>query len=79
MVKWSLQKGYVALPKSVKKERIVANAAVDAFVIEDADVQAMDALDEHLVTGTPCGSHCGGGGGGADDVEWIDWDPTNCE
>lgn len=59
MVKWSLQKGYVPLPKSVKKERIVANAAVDAFVIEDADVKVMDSLDEHLVTGTPCSSDCG--------------------
>lgn len=67
----------MALPKSVKKERIVANAAVDAFVIEDADVQAMDALDEHLVTGTPCGSRCGDDHD--DNAEWIDWDPTNCE
>lgn len=37
----------------------MANAAVDAFVIEDADVKVMDSLDEHLVTGTPCGSDCG--------------------
>ncbi|KAH0602402.1 uncharacterized protein H6S33_008741 [Morchella sextelata] len=50
MVKWSLQKGYVALPKSVKRERIVENAGVDGFVIEQADVEKMDALDEGLVT-----------------------------
>ena len=51
LVRWSLQHGYVPLPKSVKKERIVENAGVEGFVIEDADVERMDALDEYLVTG----------------------------
>lgn len=51
MVKWSLQKGYVVLPKSVQEERIIANAAVDKFTIEDGDMRLMDGLDEHLVTG----------------------------
>jgi diketogulonate reductase-like aldo/keto reductase len=51
LVRWSLQHGYVPLPKSVKKERIVENADVEGFVIEDADVERMDALDEYLVTG----------------------------
>ena len=49
-VKWSLQNGFVPLPKSVKQERVVANAQVDGFVIEDADLEALRALDEHLVT-----------------------------
>ncbi len=51
LVRWSLQKGFVPLPKSIKKERIVANADVQGFEIEDTDVQEMDGLDEHLVTG----------------------------
>lgn len=51
MVKWSLQKGYVTLPKSVKKERIISNVAVDKFEIGDGDMKLMDGLDEHLVTG----------------------------
>lgn len=51
MVRWSLQKGYVTLPKSVKKERIISNVAVDKFVIEDGDMKLMDGLDEHLITG----------------------------
>lgn len=51
MIRWSLQKGYVALPKSVKKERIISNAAVDKFIIEDGDMKLMDGLDEHLITG----------------------------
>jgi len=50
LVRWSLQKGFVPLPKSIKKERIVANADVQGFEIEDIDVQEMDSLDEHLVT-----------------------------
>lgn len=41
----------MTLPKSVKKERIIANAAVDGFTIEDEDMKLMDGLDEHLVTG----------------------------
>lgn len=50
LVRWSLQKGYVPLPKSVHKERIISNAEVDNFVIDDADMKAMDSLDEYLVT-----------------------------
>jgi hypothetical protein len=51
MVRWSIQHGYVPLPKSVHKERIVENAQVGAFEIEEKDMQTMDALDEYLVTG----------------------------
>ncbi|KAF4636352.1 hypothetical protein G7Y89_g1724 [Cudoniella acicularis] len=50
MVKWSLQHGYVPLPKSVKKDRIVSNAAVDSFEIEESDMNVLDGLDEVLVT-----------------------------
>lgn len=39
------------LPKSVKKERIVENAQVEGFEIEDGDMKSMDGLDEYLVTG----------------------------
>ena len=51
LVRWSLQHGYVPLPKSVRKERIVENAGVEGFFIEGADIERMDALDEYLVTG----------------------------
>ncbi|EEA27948.1 aldo-keto reductase, putative [Talaromyces marneffei ATCC 18224] len=50
MVRWSLQHGYVPLPKSVKKDRIVANAQVEGFEIDSADMDTMDGLDEYLVT-----------------------------
>lgn len=51
LVRWSLQHGYVPLPKSVNKDRIISNAQVDGAEISDEDMKAMDALDEYLVTG----------------------------
>lgn len=51
LVRWSLQHGYVPLPKSVKQARIVENSEVGGFEIEEADVKTMDGLDEYLVTG----------------------------
>ncbi|KAJ4378550.1 hypothetical protein N0V86_006256 [Didymella sp. IMI 355093] len=51
LVRWSLQHGYVPLPKSVKKERIVENSQIGGFEIEDGDMKTMDGLDEYLVTG----------------------------
>jgi diketogulonate reductase-like aldo/keto reductase len=50
MVRWSLQHGYVPLPKSATRARIVENGQVDGFEIEEDDVKAMDKLDEYLVT-----------------------------
>ncbi len=51
LVRWSLQHGYVPLPKSVKKERIVENSEIGGFEIEHGDMETMDGLDEYLVTG----------------------------
>ncbi|KAF1946194.1 Aldo/keto reductase [Clathrospora elynae] len=50
LVRWSLQHGYVPLPKSVKKERIIENSDIGGFEIKDDDMSAMDRLDEYLVT-----------------------------
>ena len=50
MIRWSLQHGFVPLPKSVTKERIIANGDVGGFEINDGDMEAMDRLDEYLVT-----------------------------
>ncbi|RDW73530.1 aldo-keto reductase-5 [Coleophoma cylindrospora] len=50
LVRWSLQHGYVPLPKSVKEKRIVENADIGGFEIEEEDVKALDACDEYLVT-----------------------------
>jgi len=49
-IRWSLQKGYVPLPKSVTESRIVSNSQIEHFSIQDSDIKEMDGLDEHLVT-----------------------------
>ncbi|KAL2018992.1 hypothetical protein VTK56DRAFT_10217 [Thermocarpiscus australiensis] len=50
MVRWSIQHGFVTLPKSVKQDRLIANADVGGFEISREDMDTMDALDEKLVT-----------------------------
>lgn len=40
----------VTLPKSSRKERLVENVQVNGFEISDADMEALDGLDENLVT-----------------------------
>jgi len=50
LVRWSLQHGYVPLPKSVRKERIIENSEIQSFIIEATDMKRLDGLDEYLVT-----------------------------
>lgn len=50
MVRWSAQHGYVPLPKSVNRERIIANAQIEGFAIGEEDMGVLDGLDEYLVT-----------------------------
>ena len=73
MVRWSCQHGYVPLPKSSKKERIVQNAEVGGFEISAEDMKKMDSLDEELVTGKLTTIW---------NLTWeltiVDWDPYDC-
>ena len=50
MVRWSLQHGFVPLPKSVTKSRIIENGDVGEFEIDGTDMKRLDDLDEYLVT-----------------------------
>jgi diketogulonate reductase-like aldo/keto reductase len=45
ILRWHIQRGIVAIPKSVKKERIVENFSVFDFVLSDEDMEAIKALD----------------------------------
>lgn len=45
VLRWDLQKGVVTIPKSSKKERIVANADIFDFELTEEDIQALDKLD----------------------------------
>lgn len=51
IVRWHVQHGTVPLPKSVNPERIVANLAVDDFVLTEAEMSAIDALEAGNRTG----------------------------
>ncbi|KAG5647376.1 hypothetical protein DXG03_000444 [Asterophora parasitica] len=50
LLRYSVQKGYVPLPKSVSQKRIVANAQIFDFKLTEEDMEALDALEEGLVT-----------------------------
>ncbi|KAA1466487.1 Aldo/keto reductase [Dentipellis sp. KUC8613] len=45
LVRWSLQHGFIPLPKSVNPDRIKSNAQVFDFEISEADMKRLDALD----------------------------------
>lgn len=46
LLRWSLQKGYVPLPKSDAPSRIVGNAALYGFALDTADMEGLDGLDQ---------------------------------
>lgn len=46
VLRWDLQKGVVTIPKSSKKERIIANSDIFDFEISQEDVQLLDGLDK---------------------------------
>ena len=45
VLRWDLQKGVVTIPKSSKKERIIANADIFNFELSPEDVKKLDGLD----------------------------------
>lgn len=44
VIRWSLQKGFLPLPKSVHKDRIESNLQVFDFDISKADIETIDGL-----------------------------------
>ncbi|ORY34559.1 putative aldo-keto reductase [Naematelia encephala] len=46
LLRWSLQKGYIPLPKSVTPSRIKSNADLYDFELDQGDMKALDGLDE---------------------------------
>ena len=51
LLRWSLQKGFVTLPKSVNPERQAQNLGVFGFELTAAQMQALDALEAGMITG----------------------------
>ncbi|OAV86261.1 hypothetical protein PTTG_01380 [Puccinia triticina 1-1 BBBD Race 1] len=57
LLRWSLQKGFVPLPRSSSAQHIKENADVFDFELEDHDMKELDSLnqdDKGSVTWTPC-------------------------
>lgn len=51
LIRWSLQRGFVVLPKSVTPSRIEQNIDVFDFNISDEDMATLNGFDEYYVTG----------------------------
>jgi len=45
LIRWSLQRGYVPLPKSATPSRIHSNAQVYDFELDEEDMRKLDSLD----------------------------------
>lgn len=48
MIRWSLQKGYITIPKSVNYERIVENSNVFDFSLREDDVSLLDQKEQYI-------------------------------
>lgn len=51
LLRWGVQHGLVTLPKSTKEARIIENAALFDFALDDDAMRRLDALDEGHATG----------------------------
>lgn len=51
LIRWSLQRNYICIPKSVTPARIAENADVFDFEISERDMRALNAMNENLITG----------------------------
>jgi len=51
LLRWSLQKGYVVLVKSEKKERIIANADIWGWELPEEAVKRLDSFNDYFPTG----------------------------
>ena len=47
VLRWDIQKGVVTIPKSVKAERIISNADIFDFHLNDEDIAKIDRLDQN--------------------------------
>ena len=46
ILRWDLQRGVIVLPKSVHRERIIANSQIFDFSLSDEDMKAVSALNQ---------------------------------
>lgn len=53
LIRWALEKGFVVIPKSVRRDRIIENASVFDFALAPEEVRALDNLNQDLHTINP--------------------------
>jgi len=53
LLRWSVQSGYITIPKSVRPERIQSNADIYDFSISQEDMQQLNTFPEEPVTWNP--------------------------
>jgi diketogulonate reductase-like aldo/keto reductase len=53
LIRWALEKGYVVIPKSVHRERILENSQVFDYSLTPEDIHILDGLNEDLHTIRP--------------------------
>jgi diketogulonate reductase-like aldo/keto reductase len=46
-LRWMIQRGVVAIPKSANKKRIFSNSDIFDFEIDEADMALIDSLDRN--------------------------------
>ena len=51
LLRWSIQHGFLPLPKASRKERMLENADIFDFMLSDEDIEAMKALESLGKTG----------------------------
>ena len=56
VLRWVIQRGVVALAKSVRKERMMENIDVLDFKLSDLDMNRITAMDSKRLTDTPTGN-----------------------
>lgn len=56
LLRWAVEKGYPVLPKSNKSERIIENADIFGFSIEEEDMNKLDSLDRDQPFAWPSGN-----------------------
>ena len=51
VIRWALQSGLLTIPKSIRQDRIISNADVFDFVIDEEDMEAMKGFDANTRVG----------------------------
>ena len=51
LIRWSVQKHYITIPKSTQKDRIIENVDVFDFVITEEDMKVLVSVSCHGLTG----------------------------